>query len=229
MTVGEGEAGSLVVVDGRQVAPLCRLVAKCCPQKNQEVAVINRLLALIDEDKLAGRVGDLPKFFVPPKLGAHVGAGRPVDITVHVAVHRYTARARVDFAHDSYGARVGGALVNAKRLVVVPQLADGSLDEVDVGGVLGVLQPTGHPTRAVHPGGVKHQLVVEIQRVHLPANLELFLVADAANRVRLELGLRQGRKQQTRQNRNDCDNHQKLNERESIAFIFWFHSKFQMG
>jgi len=77
-----GEGGCAIVVRGRQVAPLGRLVAEYRPQKNQQVAVVDGLLSLVNEDELMGGVGDFPELFIPPKLGAHVGPGGPVEITV---------------------------------------------------------------------------------------------------------------------------------------------------
>lgn len=64
---------------------------------------------------------------------------------------------------------------------------------------------------------IRHQFVFPIHGIHVPTELELFGVAEAADLVRLGLGFAEGGQKHAGQNGDDGDHHQKFDQGKGAA------------
>src|SRR5436190_15703618 len=139
---------------------------------------------------------------------------------VHKHVHRHTTEAR-NGTFVLNGRSICGAFVNSDRTIVWEEHA---FLDVRAGGVgPGVALDPGsrrrYPTSTVaaRQGLVGRQTVVVIILVHEPAQLQLAVVAQASNLLAFGLGVAERRQKQRGQNRDDSNNDEQFDERESTT------------
>ena len=215
MAIGKRQSARPIVINGRKVSP--ELVGL---ERHEEVSVVHTVFSLVNEHELAARITNVSQPSVgPPSLLDQVGVP---TVAIHIAVHRNAAGPQVLILTDLHLVLIGGALVDAERLIVGPQLPFGRHDESDIGAIPDITRPGDRidppfdPTLLV-AGAVLNELIVVIAGVHNPGKRELFPVTDALHSGRLGLGLRQCGKEHSGENRDDGNDHEQFDQSEACS------------
>ncbi|CBY14136.1 unnamed protein product [Oikopleura dioica] len=182
---------------------------------DHEARVFDAARVFVDEHRRPGRrrVLDLGQ----PVPAGLVGRVRRV---VHVGAHRDAADA-LDLAQIADRRAIGRALVDFGGAVV--GVEHPALDVGGRGVGPGIARDPGlgggHPTFASPAGGgrVRREVVVVVIDVEQPADLELAIVVEAGDLVGLGLRPAERGQKHRRENRDDGDDHQQLEERETGA------------
>ncbi len=221
MTVGEGKIAPLIVAVGRQVPPLIRIWRARPGDSKQRVP--DAVFVHIHKDKQfrGGRLGDLREFF----------ERRAADQVRWRAVYRFTHIVATapqfwqPFATQGHHCRsVRGTMVDGSRTIVLKQ--DAVLD-VRCRGVQGRDARTPGKatnnwiigTRDIVNEIIWRQPVIIVQRIEVPADLELPEVVQARDIECLRFGFAQAGQEQTCQNGNDGDDDQQLNQGKGKAAL----------
>ena len=185
---------------------------------HDEKAVVDAVFAFVGDHPNAGRsrilhVGTLAHHLV-------LILSVPCGVRIEPTVHRNATHARIKPAAVLRHAFVRRAAPDGQCLVVGPEKAVHQVDAIRV---------VRHGTRVVepadHPGPLGIDFVEVVRRnfvgvvvgVQNPRQAQLVQIVEALNALGFGFRFRERGQQQRRQNRDDGDDHQKLDEREAHA------------
>ncbi len=192
---------------------------------------VDGAVALVHEHESLSRTraSDLRSLSIWRGVLRIAGQNKPIDIArfgtitpVHLEADGKTPRWR-QRNFSPLPAGVNNALpgTNVDFMGIVVREKQPPANETHVGrarqiiGLVDTAQREIDPTSSQAPS-VRHDAIVVVRGIELPANLELLRVAKAHSGLGLHLGPGQRRQQQRGENRDDRDNHEQLNERETL-------------
>lgn len=229
MTVGKTEIGTLIMAIGGHVPPLAverRL-------RKSELGVVQRNFMFVDEDEKFRRrwVGDLRELFEARLALADRHAGVGIDhptVGINGLAHVVaTVSELLQFVAGIVfdGGAVRWTMVDADLGVVGKKEADFDVVGIGVGagaagtpGVLLGVVAIGAAAEVVNVG-VRHQIVLVVAGIHLPAELELFEVVLTGDRQGSLFCAGQSWKEQSGKSRNNCDDDKQFDQREGVAIL----------